>query len=60
MISKTSRLSFRGAHQRVYARLQRAMARTRNPETQALPMALDSGFAASRRPGMTPLFSLSP
>jgi hypothetical protein len=35
--------SFRGAPK----------ARTRNPETSGLPALLDSGFAASRRPGMT-------
>jgi hypothetical protein len=35
--------SFRGAPK----------ARTRNPEKQEIPMLLDSGPAASRRPGMT-------
>ena len=43
----------RSRHQRVHARLRRAMERARNPEKEAVPILPDSGFATSWRPGMT-------
>jgi tripartite-type tricarboxylate transporter receptor subunit TctC len=54
MAMKNSEASFRGAPTSAFTRVFDApWARARNPETQEIPIYLDSGPAASRRPGMT-------